>query len=126
MGDSLNQVTLIGELRGDPEYIEGSAGEQQVRVWMATVHQWRDRAGQRHASTDWHQIIAAGGLAERCAHMLRSGQRLLVTGRLQTERCPREDRKHPTAVIATRVQIVAAPSRRSQSVDDEVVDADDG
>lgn len=79
MSNSINVVTLLGNLGGDPRNI--TAG---IAFNLATSERWTDDHGQRQERTDWHRCVIFGKRAEALQKILRKGSRVLVQGSLRT------------------------------------------
>jgi single-strand DNA-binding protein len=69
---------------------------------VAVGRSWNSADGERHAETEWFNIVAWGNLAETCKEHLSKGQQVYIEGRLQTRRWDdKEGQKH------TSVEVVA-------------------
>ena len=102
---SVNKVTLIGNLGGNPEVRYTQAGQPVASFNIATTENWNDKQGQRQEKTEWHRMVAWGKLAELCGQYLGKGRQVYVEGRLQTrEWNDREGHKrYTTEVVASQV-----------------------
>ncbi len=83
-GKSLNKVTLIGHLGGDPENKFTKSGLQVATFSVATSEKWKDAENNWQERTEWHRIVAWTKLAEICAQYLKKGSKIYLEGRLQT------------------------------------------
>lgn len=87
---SLNKVMLIGNVGKDPEvrYLEGGgqngAGRKVASFTLATSERYRDRNGETHENTEWHNIVAWGQPADIVERFVRKGTQLYIEGRLRT------------------------------------------
>lgn len=88
MAGSLNKVTLIGRLGGDPEKRSFSNGGQVVSFSLATSETWKDRSsGERQERTEWHRIaIFTEGLGDVVEQYARKGALVYVEGKLETRK----------------------------------------
>lgn len=84
--NSLNKVTLIGNLGRDPEVRTTQAGSPVVTFSLATGQAWKDKTtGERKESTDWHNIVVFNeGLGRIVEQYCRKGSKIYVEGQLQT------------------------------------------
>ena len=58
MSGSLNRVTLIGNLGGDPEIRTLNDGGRIASFSIATSERWKDRAsGEVRERTEWHRVV---------------------------------------------------------------------
>jgi len=88
MSASLNRVTLIGNLGGDPEVRSLRDGNTIVTFSLATSERWKDRtSGEIREQTEWHRIVIFNpGLAKLAEQYLRKGSKVLVEGKLRTSK----------------------------------------
>jgi single-strand DNA-binding protein len=80
---SLNKVLLIGRVGQDPE----------TRKWnettfasftLATSERYKDRNGDPHEVTEWHDITCSGKLAEVVEKYVEKGRQVYVEGSIRT------------------------------------------
>ena len=88
MSGFLNRVQLIGNLGQDPEVRSTQAGKKIVTLSVATSESWRDaESGERRERTEWHRVVIFNeGLAEIAAKYLAKGAKILVEGKLATNK----------------------------------------
>jgi len=77
-----NNVKLIGRLGKDPEIKVLEKGNKMATFSMATGEKYKDKEGNQKDSTEWHNIVAWGTLAERCEKFLKKGKEVAIDGRL--------------------------------------------
>ncbi len=77
-----NNVTLIGNLGGDPEFQETSTGKKVARVSIATTYAYTNKEGKRIEDTQWHRLVAWGSTADFMNNYLSKGSSVGVLGRL--------------------------------------------
>lgn len=82
----LNKVMLIGRC-GDPfDCTPLPSGISCFRARVGTTHHSRhDDKGSWSRETLWHNVVAYGGLAEKCGEHLTPGQMVYVEGSLQPD-----------------------------------------
>ena len=84
---SLNKVMLIGRLGKDPETRYMPSGDAVCNFSIATSESWKDKnTGEKKESTEWHNIVAFGKLAEIAKTYLHKGSLVFVEGRIKTEK----------------------------------------
>lgn len=78
----VNKVILIGNLGRDPEirYLEGNVAVAKFSV--ATNESYKDKKGEWQTLTEWHDVVAWRGLAERAEKQLKKGSQVFVEGKL--------------------------------------------
>ena len=77
-----NKVQLIGRLGKDAETITFDDGKVKARFPVATNESFRNGEGERVERTQWHDVVAWGGLAEVAVQYLKKGAEVAVEGRL--------------------------------------------
>ncbi len=104
----LNKVTLIGRLGADPEVRYMPAGGAVANITLATNFRWRDKAGERKESTEWHRVVFFNRLAEIAGEYLKKGGQVYVEGRLQTRKWQGQDGldRYTTEIIATEMHML--------------------
>ena len=77
------QITLIGNLGGDPEMRYTPSGTAVTNFSVATRQSWTGQDGQRQEKTVWFRVAAWARQAETCNQYLTKGQRVLVVGEVE-------------------------------------------
>ncbi|OGE62622.1 hypothetical protein A2964_02530 [Candidatus Daviesbacteria bacterium RIFCSPLOWO2_01_FULL_40_27] len=80
---SWNRVELIGNLTRDPELRYTPNGAAVCTFGMATNRTYVSE-GERKEEADFHRLVAWNKLAELCNQLLKKGNRVFISGRLQT------------------------------------------
>ena len=58
MANSINKVTLVGNVGRDPEIRTTQDGKEIATITLATSESWKDRvSGERKERTEWHKIV---------------------------------------------------------------------
>lgn len=86
MSASVNRVTLIGNLGGDPILRYTSNGTAVCNFSLATSRKWQDKE-----ETTWHTITVWGKQAENCGKSLAKGKRAYVEGRINNRQWEKSD-----------------------------------
>lgn len=96
-----NQVQLIGHLGMNPDSKEISKSVKTTFT-LATNTVYRDSDGNKKTMTDWHNIIAWGGLAQTMEQYLKKGDKVGISGRLVTRSYENAEgvKKYFTEVVA--------------------------
>ena len=82
MSRSLNKVTLIGNVGGDPDVRSTASGTRVAKLSLATSRQFTDRSGQQQERTQWHRLTFFGRLVDVVEQWVKKGDRLFIEGRL--------------------------------------------
>ncbi|MBI3103314.1 single-stranded DNA-binding protein [Candidatus Daviesbacteria bacterium] len=80
---SWNRVELIGNLTRDPELRFTPNGAAVCTFGMATNRTYVSE-GEKKEEVDFHRLVAWNKLAELCNQLLKKGNRVFISGRLQT------------------------------------------
>lgn len=87
MANSLNSVTLIGNLGKDPEIRVIPGSETKVASFtMATTETRKNKTtGERIDKTEWHRIVVFNErLVDLIEKYVRKGSKLYLSGQIQT------------------------------------------
>jgi len=113
---NINKVTLVGRLTRDPEIRTTNTGSTVASIGLATNSFWTDKNGQKQETTEFHNIVIFGKLAEVAGQYLIKGQEALFEGRLQSRSYVGKDNveRRVTEIVATEMQFGAKPQGASQ------------
>src|SRR5262245_14830157 len=100
----INEVTLLGRVGKDPELKWTNSGAAVCTFSLATERKWKGQDNQEHKDTQWHRIVAWGGLAELGAEQFKKGTTVFVRGQLNT----RNYDKNGTKVYVTEIRALTA------------------
>lgn len=78
----MNKVDLVGNVG---QVISNNEGDEKSAVLvfsLATQRKYYDKSEQEVTKTEWHKIVCFGVLACRVRKVIKVGQRLFVSGRL--------------------------------------------
>jgi single-strand DNA-binding protein len=103
----LNKAILIGNLTRDPELRSLPSGIKVCTFSLATNRVWKDKAGVRQESADYHNVVVFGRQAETVAQYMKKGSSILVEGRMQTRSWDDKtsgEKKYRTEIVADRTQ----------------------
>ncbi len=80
---SWNRVELIGNLTRDPELRYTPNGAAVATFGVATNRTYVTD-GEKKEDVDFHRLVAWNKLAELCSQLLKKGNKVFISGRLQT------------------------------------------
>lgn len=111
---SLNKVMLIGNVGKDPEvrYLEGnSASGSNAKVAtfpLATSERYKDRNGEQHENTEWHNIVVWRGNADVVERFVKKGTQLYIEGRIRTRQWTDQsgNKRYTTEIVADSLQLL--------------------
>lgn len=110
---SINKVIIIGNLTRDPVVKMTQSGQSVVTFGVATNRQWVTRDGQRHTSTEFHEVVAWAKLADICEKYLHKGHLVYVEGYLKTRSWEGNegDKRYRTEVVVHDIVILEKRKR---------------
>ena len=102
---SLNKITIIGNVGGEPEMRFTPNGKPVTTFSVATNYVFSGADGERKQETEWFNVVAWNRLAEQCNQFLAKGRLVYVEGRLRSRKWEGQDGQQRTTieVIANRV-----------------------
>jgi len=112
---NLNKAFILGRLTADPEARTLPSGQAISSFSLATNRVWKDKTGNRQESTDFHNIVLFGRLADVANQYLNKGKMCLIIGRIQNRSWDGKDgQKHyRTEIIGEELQL--GPRMQSDS-----------
>lgn len=113
---SWNRVELIGNLTRDPELRYTPNGAAVCTFGMATNRTYVTE-GERKEEADFHRLVAWNKLAELCNQLLRKGNKVFVSGRLQTRSWEGQDgQQRQVTEIVVEDMILLTPRANGEPV----------
>lgn len=108
---ALNKVMLIGNVGKDPEirYLDNATGSTKVASFpLATSERYRDRNGEIHENTEWHNIVAWRNTADLVERFVKKGSQLYIEGRLRTRSWTDQTggKRYTTEVSVDNIQLL--------------------
>jgi len=105
----LNRADLIGNLTRAPEVRTTTAGNTVVSMGIATNERWKDRtSNEMKERTEFSNVVLWGDLAKLAAENLKKGQRVHITGRVQTRSFETKagQKRYTTEIVAEGLSIL--------------------
>ncbi len=104
---NLNKAIIVGRLTQEPEKRTiPNSGTNVVNFSMATNNFYKNSAGERQESTDFHNIVLFGNLADIASQYLKKGSLALIEGRIQTRSWDGKDgvKRYRTEIVGEKLQ----------------------
>lgn len=100
----MNKVILSGNLCGDPEYQTTASGISLCRFRIAVQRKFKNEKGEYES--DFISVVAWRGTADFVSKYLHKGNKVGVTGSLQTRTYDAQDgtKRYVTEVVADEVE----------------------
>jgi single-strand DNA-binding protein len=85
IASACNRADVIGNVTRDPEMRTTTSGQKVLTLGVATNERWKDKASnEMKERSEFHNIVVWGDLAEEVASHVKKGNRVFVSGRVQT------------------------------------------
>ncbi|HTM54855.1 MAG TPA: single-stranded DNA-binding protein [Pirellulales bacterium] len=112
---SFNRVIVMGNLTRDPELKYTASGTAIGELGLAINDRRKGANGEWTEDTTFVDVTLFGRSAEVASEYLRKGNPALIEGRLKLDTWEKDGKKNSKLkVVADRLQLLSAPSRRSE------------
>ena len=108
---SLNRSSLIGNVGRDPVLKKVGEAQRSVCTFsIATSYKYKAANGEFEEHTDWHNLVAWGGLADVLAERVKKGDKVYAEGRTQTRKYKDAEGKdrYLTEVVVSGAMLLTA------------------
>ena len=97
---------ILGNLTRDPEVKSLPSGIKVATFSLATNRSYKDSQGKKTDSTEYHNAVAFGKLAEIIAQYAKKGSSLYIDGRIQTRSWDAQDgtKRYRTEIVVENFQ----------------------
>jgi len=104
----INKVILVG-IVGKIEMRATGSGMSVCNLALATSDKYKDKTtGEMVETTEWHNIVAFGKLAEILQRYVQKGKKLYIEGSLKTDKYDKNgETRYSTKVIAKDMQLLS-------------------
>lgn len=104
----MNKVYLIGNLTRDPEISTTTSGISVCRMSIAVSRRFANAEGGR--DTDFFNVTAWRGTADNCAKFLKKGNKIAVSGSIQTRNYEKADgtKGFSVDIVADEVEFLSS------------------
>ncbi len=105
----LNRAEAIGNVTRDAELRTTTGGQSVVTLGVATNERWKDKAtNETKERTEFHNVVVWGDLAKAVQAGVKKGQRVYVSGRVQTRTFETQagQKRYTTEIIADQVTLL--------------------
>ncbi len=112
-----NRADIIGNVTKDPEMRTTTSGQKVLSIGVATNDRWKDKAsGEMKEKSEFHNVVVWGDLAEEVAQSVKKGNRVFVSGRVQTRSWETQAgaKRYTTEVIAENISLLGVSNAMAQ------------
>ena len=121
----MNNLHLVGNAGQHPVLRHTNGGTPVANVSLATNRVYKDAAGQRQQSTEWHRLVVWGEGAKNFAEIVGKGDLVAVRGRLEYKAREIAGEKVQDAVVRVLEWTKLSP-RKARPADEAEPDAPAG
>lgn len=126
---SLNKIELIGNLGKQPEIKMLDGGNKVATFTLATTEPaYTTQQGKQVAArTEWHNIVAWGGLATLAERYLAKGQQVYVEGKMRYrsyEDNNTHQKRYVAEVVCSNIVLLSSNSNNAGSRENTAAQAD--
>lgn len=121
---NLNQIHLIGRVTKEPEVKTTPVGTSVARLGVATNNNYKSKDGDKKQTTQFHNCVAFGRLAEIIGQYVKKGQEVYVSGRVEYRSWEKKDggKAYVTEIMISDLQMGA--QAKGFKSNDKVVDGE--
>lgn len=110
----MNKAILIGHIGKDPETIHLESGTTITKFSLATNENYKDKQGNKVEQTEWHNIVVFGKQAEIAEKYFTKGMRIMVEGKIKTDRYEKDGQKrYSTNIILNGFEFLGGNENNS-------------
>lgn len=105
---NLNKAELIGRITKDPEIRSLPSGKQVAKFSVATNHIFKNAAGEKQETAQFHNCVAFGKLAEIIGRYVQKGQEVYLSGRIEYRSWEKKDgsgKAYATEIVVESLQM---------------------
>lgn len=112
----LNKATLIGRAGKDPQVNTTSNNNKVASFSIATSEKYKDKEGNTKETTEWHNVVIWGKLAEIAEKYVKKGSLLYVEGKLTTRSYEKDGvTKYTTEIVVNEMKMLEYKKEGTQS-----------
>ena len=114
----LNRAQVIGNVTREPEMRTTTNGQSVLTLGVATNERWREKqSGELKERTEYHSVVIWGELAKAVQQNVKKGQRVYVSGRVQTRTWETKEggKRATTEIIAENFTLLGCKSADAES-----------
>lgn len=118
LGAAINRADICGNVTRDPEMRTTTNGAKVLTLGVATNERWKDKStGEDKERSEFHNVVLWGELAERVAQSVRKGNRVFVSGRVQTRSWETKEgnKRYTTEIVADSLNLLGVRNPNVES-----------
>ena len=106
---SVNKVILVGNVGKDPETRYLDEGTAITKFPLATSETYKNKAGERVSTTEWHNVVLWRGLAQVAEKYVKKGTQIYIEGRIKTRSYDDQEgnKRYITEITGDQMQLLS-------------------
>jgi len=108
-GFDINQLTISGNLTGDPELRSLNSGQSLCKIRIAHNERYKNSAGEWTDRPQYFDVTVWGGIGDWVGGHLSKGDKVVVAGRLKWRQWETDGGSKRQAVDITADSVVPVP-----------------
>ena len=115
---TVNRADIVGNVTREPEMRTTTSGQKVLTLGVATNEKWKEKAtGEEKERSEFHNIVVWGALAEAVVNGVHKGNRVAVSGRVQTRGWETKEgaKRTTTEIIADSLSLLGAKNPAVES-----------
>lgn len=121
---SVNKVILVGNVGHRPLVKQIDENLKVASFSMATSENYKDKAGNKVTSTEWHNIVAWRGLANIAESFIKKGTQVFIEGKIKNRSYEANDgtQHYITEIIAEAIHLLGRKPEGIREIPPETKD----
>lgn len=112
----MNKAILVGNIGNAPEITNLENGNKIAKFSIATSETYKNKQGEKVTDTEWHNITAFGKVAEIIEKYFEKGSKILVEGKIKTDRWEKDGvKKYSTGIIMQNFEFVGSAKKEENT-----------
>ncbi len=101
---SVNLAILVGNVGQNPDIKVFDGGTKKATFSLATSEKYKDRNGEVHENTQWHNIVCWRATADVVERFVKKGTQVYIQGKITTRSW--EDQRYTTEIEVANLQLL--------------------
>ena len=116
MSNGINKAILLGHVGNIKEERYTPDGRAVANFSVATNYSYKDKLGVKQESTEWHNIVCFGKLAEIIFEYMKKGMQVYVEGKMRTSEYENKGgvKTRNTEIVANEVLFLGSQSPQNE------------
>lgn len=106
---SINLAILVGNVGQNPDIKVFDGGTKKATFSLATSEKYKDRNGEVHENTEWHNIVCWRATADVVERFVKKGTQVYIQGKITTRSYEDQsgNKRYVTEIEAANLQLLS-------------------